>query len=258
MIRSIILAAGKGERLMPLTADKPKCLVPLLGRSLIERQIATFRSAGVNDITIVGGYQADQLGTLGQPVIVNPDFEVTNMVASLFCARDRLDGKADVIISYGDIVYETRVLDALFNCREELCLTSDTQWCAYWRARMERPLADVQTFKIGDGGWVTELGKKPESLESIQGQYMGLFKVRADQVPKLVDAYDAMDRSAHYDGKNFDNMFMTSFLQHLIDMGWSVRAVPVDGGWLEVDTADDLARYERLHWQGKLDRFFRL
>jgi len=183
MTRSIILAAGKGERLMPLTADRPKCLVPLLGRSLIERQIAVLRGAGVTDITIVGGYQADRLAALGKPVIVNSDFETTNMVATLFCARDRLDGKDDIIISYGDIVYEARVFDALLECRGELCLTSDSQWRAYWQARMADPMADVETFKTGDAGRVTELGKKPESLEDIQGQYMGLFKVRADHVP---------------------------------------------------------------------------
>lgn len=243
---------------MPLTADRPKCLVSLMGQSLIDRQIAVLKSAGINDITIVGGYLAGRLDDLGLPVILNPEFDTTNMVATLFCARDRIDENEDIIISYGDIVYEPRVLDALLSCTEGLCLTSDSQWKAYWQARMDDPLADAETFKTDDNGRVTELGKKPGRPDDVQGQYMGLIKVRANMGPKLVDAYDAMDKNAIYDGKDFANMYMTSFLQHLIDTGWPVAAVPVDGGWLEVDTTDDLALYERLQAEGKLDRFCRI
>jgi NDP-sugar pyrophosphorylase family protein len=53
-----------------------------------------------------------------------------------------------------------------------------------------------------------------------------------------------MDKSQVYDGKDFDNMYMTSFIQNLIDTGWQVQAAPIKGGWLEVDSIEDLQVYE--------------
>lgn len=53
-----------------------------------------------------------------------------------------------------------------------------------------------------------------------------------------------MDKSAIYDGKDYDNMYMTSLLQHLIDSGWHAQAALINNGWLEVDSVDDLRVYE--------------
>ena len=82
--------------------------------------------------------------------------------------------------------------------------------------------------------------------------------MRTDCVAKLCQIYTAMDRTARYDGKDFANMYMTSFLQHLIDIGWTVQSVSVKNGWLEVDTIEDLHLYERMHADGSLNRFCKL
>ena len=119
-------------------------------------------------------------------------------------------------------------------------LVVDQKLHKYWSARMEDPLADVQTLRLTDGNGVIELGKKPKSVDDIQGQYTGLIKVWADHVRKFSDVWHAMDRNAVYDGKVFDNMYMTSFLQYLIDRGWDVRAAFIENGWAEVDHQDYL------------------
>ena len=61
-----------------------------------------------------------------------------------------------------------------------------------------------------------------------------------------------------YDGKDFDNMYMTSFLQLLIDSGWKAKAVLVNNGWLEIDSVDDLTQYETMAEQGDLDNFYKV
>src|ERR1044071_3517735 len=88
----VILAAGEGTRLRPHTLDRPKCLVPLAGRPLLAWQTDALRAAGVDDIVVVTGYRADQIRALGYRTVFNPRYEKTNMVASLMCARDTLDG----------------------------------------------------------------------------------------------------------------------------------------------------------------------
>ena len=60
-MKAIILAAGEGKRLRPLTEDVPKCMVTLFGKSLLERQIEIFRQCGIDDISIVTGYCHDKI-----------------------------------------------------------------------------------------------------------------------------------------------------------------------------------------------------
>ena len=88
-MNAIILAAGEGKRLRPLTLTKPKCMVELFGRPLIEQQLSVFRSCGINDITIVTGYKSELINFPNINYIKNKNFGITNMIESLFCAIDK-------------------------------------------------------------------------------------------------------------------------------------------------------------------------
>ncbi len=254
--RALILAAGQGTRLRPLTDDRPKCLVPLLGQPLLERQASALHRSGITELAVVGGYRADQIETLGYTVILNPEYETSNMVASLFCARNYMRHDKHLLICYGDIVCQPAIIKALLDCDAPVAVTVDLGWRAYWELRLADPLADAETLKLGPQNRLLELGKKPRSYDEIQAQYMGLIKIRADEIEHLKQHYDRMDRGARYDGKDFKNMYMTSFIQHLIDHGWPVQAVPITHGWLEVDSTADLQLYERMQVEGKLKPFF--
>jgi choline kinase len=256
--RAIILAAGRGTRLSPLTDERPKCLVELAGKSLLERQLAVLSATGLTDITVVGGYRSDTLEGRDFDLLRNPRYDSTNMVNTLFCARQVMGDDVDLVVSYGDIVFERRVLEALLGCAEPVAVTVDRSWRRYWSLRMGDPLADAETLKLAADGRILELGKKPKGYDDIQGQYMGLMKFRADHVVPLQQVHRELDPSAEYDGKDKDNMYMTSFLQHLIDIGWRVQSVPVDGGWLETDTVEDLELYHRLEAEGRLGDLYRL
>lgn len=258
-MNTIILAAGQGTRLRPYTNDRPKCMVPLAGKSLLHRQIDTLAQCGVSqNITVVGGYLSDCLEAPGVQRVLNPRYAETNMVHTLFCARAAMVPGEDLLISYGDIVYEPRVLQSVLECDEPISLAADRQWERLWRLRMDNPLDDAETFRMTESGHVTELGKKPTTGKDVEAQYMGLFRIRADYVDAFIRAYDALDPNARYDGKDLDNMYMTSFLQHLIDTDWSVKACLVDNGWLEVDTADELELYESMARDGSLASYCQL
>lgn len=256
-MKAIILAAGQGTRLRPYTDDLPKCMVPLHGRPLLSWQLDVVKKAGINDITIIGGYCVEKLSFFGVNVSINPRYETTNMVSTLFCGRDRMVPGEDLLICYGDIVFELRVLSAVLECNAPMCLAADREWKRYWEMRMDNPLLDAETFRMDDQGDIITLGKKPSSIEEIEAQYIGLIKVRGDMISSFLATYDAMDRSAIYDGKDFDNMYMTSYIQYLIDNGWPVHACLIKNGWLEVDTTDDLERYEGLEEEGRLAVFYR-
>lgn len=257
-MRVVILAAGQGTRLRPFTNDRPKCLVELNGRPLLHRQLEVLRAAGLTDIALVGGYRADCLEGHGVKVLLNPRFADTNMVSTLFCAQEWMVEGEDLLIAYGDIIYEQSVLDSVLATDAPLAIAIDRQWRRFWSIRMDDPLADAETLKLDSNNCIIELGKRPKDYSEVQGQYMGLIKVRADQVKAFCDAWHNLDRTVIRDGKDFDNMYMTTFLHHLIDTGWTARAAFTDNGWLEVDTVDDLNQYHEMLENGHLDSFIRL
>ena len=231
-----------------------------MGRfTLLQRQADTLKAAGITEIHVATGYRADQIEKLGFETSFNRDFDKTNMVESLFCALGFLKNcREDLIIGYGDIIYERNNLETVLSDDSEVSLMIDTNWRDLWDVRSEDPLTDAETLVLDSNGFVKELGKKPKDYRKIDGQYTGLIKVRRDKLSDLIELYESLDRDRYYDNQSFENMYMTSLLQLLIEAGWKVKAVQVHGGWLEVDTVDDLKIYETLLSSGELTRFISL
>lgn len=258
MTVAIVLAAGQGTRLRPLTDDSPKCLVPLAGQALLERQARVLRAAGIDDINVAGGFCISRIEDRGFRTAFNERFATTNMVTTLFCAQQFFDPEQDLIISYGDIVYQPENLAALLACDAPVAVMVDRDWRKVWDIRFEDPLSDAESLLFDENDYLTEIGKTPSSFNQIHGQYTGLIKIDRTHVTKLAEFYCELDREATYDGKNFDNMYMTSFLQELIDSGWLVKAAFVRNGWLEVDAVSDLELYESMERAGTLSKLCRL
>jgi choline kinase len=257
MTKALILAAGRGERLRPLTDKTPKCLVRFMGKSLLERQIATLNSQGITGVHIATGYCAGQIEALGFETSFNENFDSTNMVVSLFAALNYMETfQEDLIIGYGDIIYRQENLIKLLSCDEEVTLMIDKEWRSLWSMRFENVLVDAETLMMDSEGYITEIGKKPNGYERIQGQYTGLIKIRADKLTDFIRFYNKLDKSAIYDGKDFCNMYMTSLLQLMIDNSWKVKSAIVESGWLEIDSVDDLAKYEAMASKGNLKAYF--
>ena len=257
-MRVIILAAGLGKRLRPYTDNNPKCMVKLAGKALLQHQLSILNDAGLKDIVIVGGYCAAKLNTEGLKLIVNPNFGTTNMVTTLFCAEAYMQEDQDLLISYSDIIYEPRVLQSLLETDAPIALSVDREWRTLWEARMEDPLTDAETLKLTDTNRITELGKKPQSYEDIQGQYMGIIKIRKDMIKRIIDAWHNLNKKQQTEGSDVANMYMTSFIQLLIDGGVEVKAAFTDGGWIEIDTASDLEIFNDLHLKDTLKNFIKL
>ena len=228
----IILAAGEGKRLRPFTNEIPKSMVKIDGMSLIERQIKVIKKVGLEKIIIVGGYKSNLLKKYGDVLIINDDYNISNMVHTLFCAEKYI--KNNVIISYGDIVYSENILKKLMRCKDSISTTIDLDWENYWRLRHENILDDAETLILDECGFINELGKKPKSIEEIQGQYMGLIKLNKIGSEIFVQNYLSKNR------KEYQNAYMTAFLQDIIDNNNKVKAVPISGEWVEIDTIDDL------------------
>jgi len=239
-MKAIIVAAGTGSRLGELTKDKPKCMVNIAGRPLINYQLEVLKSCNIDDISIIAGYKYEKIPKKDINLFINENYASTNMVYTLFCAKEILNSNHDILLSYGDIIYTKKLVENITNKNFEVNVAVDTLWKKYWESRMENPLEDAETLKLDSNKNILEIGKKTNSFKDIEAQYIGLIKIRSDVAKKLFNIYQELDQKVFYDGKTFNQMYMTTFIQHLINIGTEVKAIPCKRGWVEIDTPSDL------------------
>ena len=239
-MRALILAAGRGSRMGSLGDDRPKCLVELDGRPLLDRQIAALRRGGADEIGIVRGYRADMLNFPGLRYFDNARWAQTNMVMSLATAASWLR-EGPVIVSYADIFYRGELVRGLADTAGDLVISFDRDWRRLWTRRFADPLADAETFRVDARGTLLEIGGKTANIEDIEGQYMGLLKF----TPGAWSAIEAL--LAGLDAPARDRLDMTSLLRRLLKEGTvSIRTFGTDGQWGEIDNPEDVALYQSM------------
>ncbi len=258
----IILAAGQGKRLRPLTDNRPKCMVELFGKTLLEWQLKVFKELGIDDICVVTGYNSELINFENIKYVKNENYEKSNMLESLFCARDFFSD--NTIVSYGDIIFERKVLERLINSEEDFSVIIDKNWKEYWSLRFDDPIQDLESLELDSEQNITSIGKKIDDINDINGQYIGLMKFQNKAIDIIKKFYYETKKNS-VNNKNplnpsvsFENSYMTDFLQGLINNGNKLKALDITNGWLELDNINDYELYRKLFSEGNLNRFFRI
>jgi choline kinase len=237
-MKAIILAAGRGSRMKNLTEERPKCLVELRGKALLDWQLEALHGAGITDIAIVTGYKRELLAGRGLVEFHNPRWAETNMVSSLACAQDWLQS-VPCVVSYSDIFYSPVAVKSLMDCQASLAVTYDPNWLELWTRRFGDPLLDAETFRLTTEHTLAEIGNKPKSVAEVQGQYMGLLRFTPDGWAEVLRVRSGLA------SEQCDKMHMTGTLQKVLDAGRvTIVAVPYSGEWGEVDSAEDLVVFD--------------
>jgi choline kinase len=254
-----------GTRLGAYTAELPKCMLTFLGKSLIERQVATLRSAGVTDIAIVRGYHPEKIAIEGITYFENRDYATTNMVATFIEARAWLLSRSDdVLICYADIIYEERVIKTLLAAQGVVSVVADQDWLPYWQARLEDWHNDVESLQFTPQGKITELGTPHCTVELCNARYVGLIKLSQEGLRAFIAAYDSNYinhwhiKAPWKKSKSFRNAYMTCMIQELIDNGIDVRVALIERGWMEFDTVEDYEKAVSWAENGTLSRFIEI
>lgn len=237
LTKGIILAAGRGSRMGRLTSQIPKSLIELDSKPLIETQIEAMAHNNITNVGVVTGYKCELLNGYGSLQFFNDRWHETQMVSSLECASEWLNG-SNFIISYSDIFYKKEAVELLLNQEAEIAITYDANWLEHWSERFEKPTEDAESFSVSSDGFLTDIGRKNVSLDQINGQFMGLLYVSKFGWSKL----QKLRRSnTHKKNKKQD---MTNLLQQAVLSGdFKIKAVPYFGKWGELDTASDLSLY---------------
>ncbi len=259
-MKVIILAAGEGTRLRPLTLNNPKCLVELFGKSILQWQIDIFNDFQIKNIIIVKGYLEKKINLPNITYYINEKFSTTNMVETLFSARNEMN--ESIIISYGDIIFEKNVLNELLTSQADISLVVDTNWLNYWKQRFKEPLDDAESLVIDDEGNISSIGQKIKKLDQAQAQYIGLMKFQGKGLEQLKSFYE-QSKALSKSGKNplnpnldFNKSYMTDLLQGMINNGIKIKAVPIKNSWLELDSYNDYLLYSQMYENKTLTEFF--
>ena len=247
-MRLVVLAAGAGTRMRPLTDDRPKAAVPFLGRPLLDWTLTAARECGISDITVVGGHRSERLEGFGVHLLRNPDFASTGMVATLMAA-DQYFGD-ELVVSYGDIAYRPEVLRALLASTAEIGAVVDLDWQAYWERRFADPLGNAESLRMTPDGTIRSIGQTVNRLEDAQGQSIGLMIFRGRGVKALRRAWTRATTDAAYRRPilghrlSLAKLALADVLDELITGDVPVKAVPIHGGWVDFDTPEDMAAAE--------------
>lgn len=255
-MKGIILAAGEGTRLKPFTENMPKCLLPLEGKGLIDWQIEIMQSCGISDIVVIKGHMSDKITRSDVRYYLNSDFKTTNMVMTLWCASEELTG--EVIIAYGDILYNASVLEQLIKSPHQISVVVDQDWQRYWSLRFDDPLKDAEALKMDSRGRIKIIGQKAKGLPDIEAGYIGLIKFKEEGTKIFKESFLNAQKVAEAGGlpwgvdKPFKKLYMTDMLQGLVNEGHEIYGVVVKGGWLEIDSFRDYELAKRIFIEGRV------
>ena len=246
--RAIILAAGFEPQLLPLIEDRPKAMLEVHGRTILDRQVDSLRRCGVRDVVVVRGYRKERVVVPGVRFVDNDRYAETGELRSLFDAEPELDGP--VVLLYGDVIFDPAILVKLLQTRADAAVVVDRAFHDTYRAGMPLPpgpldLVVTETAPNGrrfvapeGGSRVLRIG--PEvSPDEAHGEFIGLamFSAVGSKTLRAVHAELVSQRA-----EGLDRASVTHLLQALVDRGHPVVAVDIHKGWMEIDTVEDYRR----------------
>jgi L-glutamine-phosphate cytidylyltransferase len=227
--KAMILSAGKGSRLLPLTADRPKCLIELSGRSLLEWQLDALEEAGISEVVVVTGFRDDLVDAVaarreGVRTLFNPFYHVADNLGSVWMARAELD--TDTLLLNGDTLVSPALLAIVLGAGTgPIAVTVD-----------EKEDYDADDMKVlREGDRLLRIGKALEA-----GQYnaesIGLLAFRGEGPRLFAEQVERMMRQP--DGTR---RWYLRAIDALARGGADVRTVSIRGeDWQEVDFPEDV------------------
>lgn len=248
-MRVIVIAAGRGQRLMPTTARSPKCFAEVGGRRLLDWTLAAFAACGLDDVAFVGGYCIDAVRR-DYPRLTfrhNAEWAATNVLDSLFRAEDLMDGP--FICCYADVLFTPEVVTGLVATPGDIVLGIDTAWRARYADRTDHPPSDAEKVTVASGR-VTRIHRAIDPAEA-HGEFTGVARFSAAGAARLRRHYHrcraAFAGRPWREAAVFERAYLIHLLQEMIEAGEPLAHADTAGCAIEIDTQQDFD-YARRHW----------
>ncbi len=250
-MRAIIIGAGRGRRLMPTTADAPKCFAEVQGKRLLDWSLQALSGAGVTSICFIGGYQIDKVRA-DYPAFTlrhNADWENNNILASLMYAEDLMT--EPFICTYSDTLFTADVVQRVLANAADIVLSVDASWLERYAHRTDHPPNDAEKVTVANG-LVTRVHRGIEPSVA-HGEYTGIAKFSQAGAAMLREHYHRCRRL--YTGRPFreaavfEKAYLIHLLQDMIEAGVPMAHADTPGNYIEVDTQQDF-EFSQNSWRG--------
>ncbi len=233
---ALLLAAGTGSRLYPLTKDEPKCLTNVNGKTILERMINNLQLQGFKRLVIVTGhlqqcirdYLGEQIGELKIEYIFSPLYKTTNNIYSLWMAKELIN--EPFLLLESDLVFdETLLNDMIFPDRIAL-------------AEMQ-PWMNGTCVTVNQSNMVSEfLTDDKETSDEIKYKTVNIYSLSLDSWKKIIKRLDIQISAG-----NVNSYYETVFADMISDNSLKLKSVSFDGRpWYEIDTLEDLTLAEKI------------
>jgi L-glutamine-phosphate cytidylyltransferase len=250
-MRAIIIGAGRGRRLMPTTADAPKCFAEVQGKRLLDWTLKAFNESGISDICFIGGYQIGKVRA-DYPRFEfreNTDWMNNNILLSLMYAEDLMD--QPFLCTYSDTLFTADVVRRLLANPADIALSVDTDWLARYQHRTEHPPTDAEKVTVANG-LVTRVHRAIDPAMA-HGEFTGVAKFSPKGAAALKTHFHL--RRQAYAGKPFreaevfEKAYLIHLLQDMIEAGTAMAHADTPGNYIEVDTQQDF-EFAQTSWRG--------
>jgi choline kinase len=251
-MRAIIIGAGRGRRLMPTTADTPKCFAEVQGRRLLDWTQRAFAGAGVTEICFIGGYQMEKVQRTYPHFSFryNAGWEQNNILLSLMHAEDLMVEGFDCC--YSDILFTSDVVRGLLRHSADIALSVDICWLERYQHRTQHPPNDAEKVTVNNG-LVTRVHRGISPPEA-HGEYTGIAKFTPAGAAKLCEhfhrAREKFSGKPFREAAVFEKAYLIHLYQEMIEAGVKMAHADTPGNYMEVDTQEDFD-LARKHWIGE-------
>jgi L-glutamine-phosphate cytidylyltransferase len=251
-MRAIIIGAGRGRRLMPTTADTPKCFAEVQGRRLLDWARDAFAGAGVTDICFIGGYQIEKVRRDYAQFTFrhNTGWEQNNILLSLMHAEDLM--AEGFVCCYSDILFTSDVVRRVLRYPADIALSVDTQWLERYQHRTQHPPDDAEKVTV-QNGCVTRVHRSIAPNEA-HGEYTGIAKFTSTGATQLREHFHRARQK--FAGKPFreaaifEKAYLIHLFQEMIEAGVKMAHADTPGNYMEVDTQEDF-ELARKFWRAE-------
>ena len=251
-MRAIIIGAGRGSRLMPTTADAPKCFAEVSGQRILDWTVQAFAENGIDDICFIGGYQIEKVQEQYSQFTFrhNDNWQNNNILASLFYAEDLMD--EPFICCYSDILFTPGAIEVALKNDQDIALVVDTDWLERYTMRSEHPSDDAEKVTI-EGDRVTSIHRDIAEADAY-GEYIGVARFSSAGAASLREHYHLCQQQFSCkpwrEAVSFEKAYKILLLQEMLEHQVPMVHVDTPGGYIEIDTQQDFD-YAREHWISK-------
>jgi choline kinase len=230
-MKAIIIGAGRGRRLMPSTANTPKCFAQVGGRPILGWIVSAFAANRVTKVCFVGGYLIEKVRAAYPEFRFyhNTGWEDNNILASLMCAEEEMD--EPFVSCYSDTLFTAEAVERVLASEADQSLLLDTAWLERYKERTMHPPDDAEKATVRNGV-VTRVHRGIEPREA-HGEFTGMAKFSAAGAAALRAHYHSSE--AGKDAK----AYLIHLFQEMIEKGVQFAHADTAGGYMEIDTQQD-------------------